>query len=128
MTEERLTTGEAAALVGVHPKHLQKLDREGRLLASGRTVTGRRWYTRADLDAYFGVRPAPAADRVVVAYCRVSSAAQRPDLLNQKRILGEFCAARGLAPVEWIQEIGGGLNMERPKFMVLMDRVERREV
>jgi excisionase family DNA binding protein len=128
MSDVRLTLGEAAEYVGVHPKHLQRLDRDGKLPASGRTTTGRRWYLRADLDAYFGVRPAPETARVSVAYCRVSSPAQRPDLANQKRILGEFCAARGLADVEWMEEIGGGLNLERPKFLALMDRIERREV
>ena len=124
---DRLTLGEASAYVGMHPKHLQRLDRTGVLPASGRTETGRRWYSKGDLDAHFGIRPAPPV-RSVVAYCRVSSAAQRPDLLNQKRLLGEFCAARGLADVQWIEEIGGGLNLERPKFLALMDRVERREI
>lgn len=114
--------------MGMHPKHLQRLDREGRLPASGRTSTNRRWYLKSDLHKYFGIQPADPAKRVPVAYCRVSSAAQRPDLQNQKRLLGEFCAARGLAGVEWLEEIGGGLNMERPKFLSLMERIERQEV
>jgi predicted site-specific integrase-resolvase len=128
MSDERLTLGRAAEYVGVHPKHLQRLDREGKLPASGRTSTGRRWYLRADLDLYFGVRPAMPEKPVPAVYCRVSSSAQKPDLANQKRLLGEFCAARGLAGVEWVEEIGGGLNMERPKFLALMDRIERREL
>jgi len=35
-----------------------------------------------------------------------------PDLKNQRRVLEEFITARGLANVEFIEEIGGGLNSE----------------
>ena len=112
----------------MHEKTLQKLDRNGKPPATGRTSTGRRWYSEADIDNYFGVSATPAEDRVPVLYCRVSSAAQRPDLENQKRVLGDFCAARGLVNLEWITEIGGGLNFERPKFLALMDRIEQREI
>jgi len=58
----------------------------------------------------------------------VSSAAQKPDLKNQRKILEEFCAARGIANVEFIEEIGGGLNLKRKKFIALMDRIEAREL
>jgi len=63
-----------------------------------------------------------------VAYCRVSSAAQKPDLKNQRRVLEDFCAARAVANIEFVEEIGGGLNLKRPKFVALMDRIEAREV
>jgi predicted site-specific integrase-resolvase len=39
-----------------------------------------------------------------------------------------FCVARGLANTIFIEEIGGGLNLKRAKFVALMDRVELREV
>jgi len=123
---DRLTLRQACEYAGVHPKTLQRLDREGKLPAQ-RTNTGRRWYAPSDLDAHFGIRPAAPVSRRPIAYCRVSSAAQRPDLANQKRLLGDFCAARGLADVDWIEEVGGGLNFQRPKFITLMERIERRE-
>jgi putative resolvase len=44
-------------------------------------------------------------------------------LLNQRRVMEEFCVARGLANVEFIDEIGGGLNFERKKFLAIMDDV-----
>jgi putative resolvase len=128
ISDKRLTLGQAAERAGVHEKTLQKLDRSGRLPATGRTATGRRWYSEADIDNYFGIPATPAAERIPIVYCRVSNSAQRPDLENQKRVLGDFCAARGLVDVEWISEIGGGLNFERPKFLVLMERIERREI
>jgi predicted site-specific integrase-resolvase len=74
-------------------KTLQRWDREGRLKPD-RTATGRRLYTKAVLDGFVHRTPVPVA-RMPVAYCRVSSAAQKPDLKNQRRVLEDFCAARG---------------------------------
>ena len=63
-----------------------------------------------------------------IAEYRVSSKAQKPDLKNQRRVLEDFCAARGLVNVEWFEEIGGGLNFDRKKFTAIMEAVERGEV
>jgi putative resolvase len=64
----------------------------------------------------------------MVAYCRVSCAAQKPDLQNQRLVLEEFAVARGLANVEFIEEIGGALNFKRKHFLQLMDESGRREI
>src|SRR5213082_1918474 len=66
--------------------------------------------------------------RSTVCYCRVSSQAQRPDLKNQRRIVEEFAIAKGIANLEFIEEIGGGLNFKRPKFTALVDSVVADEV
>ena len=121
MVHEGLTTGRAAQYVGRHPKTMQVLDRTGALPAK-RTSTGQRYWLRSDLESYLG-RTAVSAPRKATAYCRVSSQAQRPYLKNQRRIVEEFCAARGLANVEFIEEIGGGLNFKRPKFLTLVDSI-----
>ena len=70
----------------------------------------------------------PEGQRVSVAYVRVSSPAQKPDLAKQKTALEQFCIGQGLALDEWISEIGGGLNFKRPKFTDLVDRVLRGEI
>jgi predicted site-specific integrase-resolvase len=59
----------------------------------------------------------------MVCYVRVSSQAQKPDLVNQQRVLEEFCQQRGYVVDEWIKEIGGGMNFKRRKFLSLMDEV-----
>lgn len=92
-------------------------------LKPSRTPTNRRIYTDAQLAEIQGVRE--NAHRQSVAYVRVSSQAQRPDLRNQRLRLEEFCIGRGLAIDEWIEEIGGGLNFKRPKFLKLIDRIVR---
>jgi putative resolvase len=56
------------------------------------------------------------------------SAAQKPDLINQRRVLEEFVVAKGLANVEFIEEIGGGLNFKRKKFLVLMDEIGKKKI
>ena len=120
------STGKAAAYLGVGVKTLQRWDREGRLKPE-RTATGRRLYTKAVLDGFVHRTPVPVP-RMPVAYCRVSSAAHKPDLKKQRRVLEDFCAARGVANTEFVEEVGGGLNLRRPKFVALMDRIEARQI
>jgi predicted site-specific integrase-resolvase len=116
-----LNIKEAATLLGKSVKTLQRWDREGVLKAS-RMPSGRRCYDERDVLAAIGRKP-QQEKRSVVAYCRVSSAAQKSDLANQRAALEQFCAARGLSDVEYVMEIGGGLNFKRPAFTKLMDRV-----
>ena len=92
------------------------------MLPAKRTSTGRRYWLPKDLDAYLG-RTSAERPRRHISYCRVSSRAQRPDLKNQRKIVEEFCIAKGIANVEFIEEIGGGLNFKRPKFLSLGDSV-----
>src|SRR5215469_14386456 len=115
------TVGEFAKRVGVAVKTLQKWDREGRLTAH-RTLNNRRYYTDDDMALVLG-SAVPHSQKRVIAYCRVSSAAQKPDLLNQRRVLEQFCNARGLIVDEWIEEIGGGLNFKRKQFLAVIDGV-----
>jgi len=117
--------GRAAAYLGVGVKTLQRWDRLGRLTPA-RTPSGRRAYPKALLDTF--MRRNPQLSRKAVAYCRVSSAAQKPDLKNQRRVLEDFCAARGVANIEFVEEVGGGLNLKRKKFVALMDQIEARQI
>jgi predicted site-specific integrase-resolvase len=58
----------------------------------------------------------------------VSSPAQRPDWKKQRRIVEELAIAQGMAKLEFIEGIGGGLNCKRPKFTALVDSVVADEV
>jgi putative resolvase len=116
--------GEFARLMGVHPKTVQRWDRDGTLTAK-RTPTGRRVYTDEDRRRVLGF---PEAQKRSIAYCRVSSAAQKPDLKNQRQALEQFCISRGIAQVEFLEEVGGGMNFKRKVFTELMDAVGRGEI
>ena len=98
-------TGEAARLPGITVKTLQRWEREARLVPRARTASNRRRYTESQLRTF--LRLAPAEPRRVVAYWRVSSAVRRPDLANQRRVPERFAVARGLAGVEFVEEVGG---------------------
>ena len=63
-----------------------------------------------------------------MAYCRVSRQSQRPDLKNQRVAREPFCTARGLANVEFVEEVGGGMNFGRKRFLALMDAVNAGEI
>ena len=87
-----------------------------------------RLYTEAQIRAFIGVRAGAAEPTRIVVYCRVCSAAQKPDLVNQRRVLEDFVVARGLANAEFVEEVGGGLNFKRKRFLELMDAIGRREI
>ncbi len=125
--ENMYNIAQAAKYLGFKVKTLQKWDREGKLIPAYRTKTNRRVYTQSQLDEFIGLRTRDTRTRVI-AYCRVSSTAQKPDLANQLEILKEYCSKSGLSNVEFISEIGDGLNFERKKFLEIMDAVERYEV
>lgn len=110
-----------AKRVGVSVKTLQKWDRMG-VLPAKRTITNRRYYTDADLAAALRL-PRVQKERRTVAYCRVSSQAQKPDLANQRRVLEAFCTQRNIEVDEWMMEVGGGLNFKRKQFLSLVDAI-----
>ena len=124
--ETTYSVGEFAKKLHKTVRTIQQWDRDG-LLVACRTPTNRRFYTHDQLLRYFGC-DIPVADRRVVAYCRVSSSAQRPDLLNQRTVLEQYCAAKGYAGVEFVTEVGGGMNFKRKRFREIMTLVHEGKV
>jgi predicted site-specific integrase-resolvase len=127
MMDAILHTGAATRRLGVSVKTLQRWDCEGRLVPIARSAGGRRLYSQSQLTRQLG-RQAPDLVQRAIAYCRVSSAAHKPDLRNQRRVLEEFTVARGLANLEFLEEIGGGLNFQGRRLLELTDAIGRREV
>ena len=116
---------EFGALINRSVKTLQRWDYEGRLKAH-RTPQNRRYYTHDQYLEYIGQKATEEKNTIV--YIRVSSGTQKPDLKNQMAALEQFCAARGYAVAQWMQDIGSGLNYKRKQFNELMEKVERGEV
>ena len=115
------TISQFSEMTGFAVKTLQKWDRDKRLVPT-RTPTNRRVYTDEHLRLLRGFPK--ESNRKIVVYLRVSSQAQKPDLKNQRITLEQFCASRGYEVSEWIEEIGGGLNFKRVKFLRLVDEIE----
>jgi predicted site-specific integrase-resolvase len=115
--------GEFADRVGRSASTVRRWEREGRITAK-RTVTGQRYFTDDDVRAALRMPGTDPADREVVVYCRVSSPRQNADLKSQVAAMEQFCLGRGVAVSRWVREIGGGMNLRRPKFTALMDDVQ----
>jgi len=115
---------EFAKLISRTTQTLQRWDRVG-ILKAHRTPTNRRYYTH---EQYLQVTGQKGADRQIVVYSRVSSAAQKADLASQKAAFEQFCIAAGKPVGLWLQDIGSGLNYKRKNFVSLMEMVERGEV
>ena len=110
---------EFAKEIGVSVETLRRWDRTGKLKAK-RTPSNHRYYTDEDLAYAKGLKPI-SESRFIKVYCRVSSQKQKNELTNQRLAMEQFCLARGYAVDEWIEEIGGGLNFKRKKFLRLIE-------
>lgn len=114
-----------AELIGKSVKTLQRWDRE-KVLVAKRNPKNRRYYTHDQLLEYKGKKS--SNDKLTIVYSRVSSNAQKPELVNQISALETFCTARGLAVSRWVDEVGSGLNYKRKKFNKLMIDIENGQV
>jgi len=78
--ENTISIGKAAKLLGVTVKTLQRREREGWLIPVARTGSNRRLYIESQIREFIGLRNGASEPTRLVAYYRVSSAAQKPAL------------------------------------------------
>lgn len=119
--------GEFAKLINRSVGTLRLWDRSGKL-SPRRLPSGQRYYTEDDLTKALSLTHTEEPTKLNVIYCRVSSPKQKKDLRRQVDAMESFCVASGFKIDSVIEEIGGGLNYKRPKFLQLMGMVERYEV
>jgi len=117
---------EFARMVGKSPSTVRRWDREGRLV-SKRSIGGHRYYDENDVKKALGIEIS-REDKKIIVYCRVSSNGQKKDLESQVKSMEEFCLGSGIAVNEWIEEIGGGMNFKRKKFISIIKRIEEGEI
>lgn len=115
---------EFAKRIGKSASTLRRWDSEGRLVAK-RTPTGQRFYDESDARRVLCIK---AMRRKNIVYCRVSSSGQKDDLKSQVLAMERYCLNAGFAIDEWVQEIGGGMNFKRKKFLSLMSRIAAGEI
>ncbi len=124
--ERRYKPGEFAKKINRSIGTLRLWDKKGDLPAK-RLPSGHRYYTEEDVCRALNIEKPPTNTKTVI-YTRVSSPKQKEDLHRQTVAMEEFCLARGYIIDQVIEEIGGGLNYTRPKFLQLMKMIEKREV
>lgn len=126
--DKKYRLSDAATYLGYNKVYLQSLDRRG-ILVAHRTRTSQRYYLESELDEFLHKEPTEKTEpRIVVAYCRVSSSNQKPDLKNQRSVIEDFCIAKGYSDVQYVEEIGGGLNFNRKLFCSIISSIMRHEI
>lgn len=115
-----------ADMIGVIPDTIRRWERAG-IITPERTMGGHRRYTEKELHQVLQTKRPEAIQRRNVIYCRVSSPSQKDDLQSQIETMQMFATEQGIV-AETISEIGGGMNMSRPKFMSIINAIIRGEV
>lgn len=123
--EHKYKPKEASQYIGRSISTLQRLDYSGKLKAH-RTTTNRRYYTKEQLDTFLGKKA--QTRRLQIAYARVSSYEQKPELQHQLDYIRNYVNAKGIILDQEITDIGSGLNYNRKKWNQLMDLVEENKV
>ncbi|NLL02666.1 MAG: IS607 family transposase [Mollicutes bacterium] len=131
LNKNTYTLGEVANFLSVHPKTLQKKDREG-LIPFDRTSTNRRFLTIENLIKLLDENNLFYDDSKLikhdVIYARVSSPKQRKsgDLDRQADVI--LKENQNLQNLIILKEVGSGLNDQRPKLQQLIKMVLNKEV
>lgn len=102
---------EWAARNGVHYQTAWAWAKEGRMPVPVRQTPSGTWLVD---------EPASKTSGRVVAYCRVSSADQKPDLDRQVARVVQGATGLGLPVAEVVTEVGSGLNGRRRKLHRLL--------
>lgn len=117
---------EFAKLIGKSTSTLRRWDKENKLVPK-RGIGGQRYYSEQDLQKALNIENNVQRGKTIV-YCRVSSVGQKDDLASQVTAMEGFCLGAGIAVDEWLQEIGGGLNLKRRVFLNLMKSIRLGEI
>ena len=115
----------ASKILGVTPQTLRNWDKTGKLKPHHTSANGYRYYSQEQIDAFW--RVAKKAERIVIGYCRVSSAKQKDDLKRQEEAVRAYLIAQG-SPFEIITDIGSGINYSKPGLCSLIERITRGDV
>jgi putative resolvase len=116
---------EMAKRLGVSVPTLQRWDNNGTLKAH-RSPTNRRYYTEDQYLNYIG--QSSAAERINVAYARVSTSSQKDDLKDQLDFIHQYANAKGIIVDKDVTDISSGLNYKRKKWNQLLDSVMQGKV
>lgn len=118
--------GEFGKLIGISSSTLRRWEEEGKLIAD-RTLGNQRLYNENHLRVAMRLKTGKTPNRAIV-YCRVSSSNQKDDLPVRSKRWSNFVSLAGVAITDSIQEVGGGLNFKRPKFLQIIQWAIQGEV
>lgn len=113
--------GEFAKRINRSPQTVRRWEKEG-VITSVRTAGNQRLYDANQINQILGLKP-EETQRKIIAYARVSTSSQRPDLKNQVQFIEDYCRVHGIIVTDWVEEIGGGMNFRRKKFTNIIDMI-----
>ena len=111
---------QAANQLGVSVSTLRRWDETGVLVAQ-RTPKGHRRYDLSKINPNL-TRNKVEQQRKTIAYARVSSHEQKPDLQRQIEMLELYCSAQGWS-FEVISDLGSGMNYHKKGLKRLLDDI-----
>ena len=121
--EKLYTLKQASEILGVHPKTIQKWDREGKIKVV-RTPGGRRRIPESEIKRLLGIKE---ENGLIIGYARVFSYTQKDDLERQIEAIKEYARERGWQ-IQILNDIGSGLNENRKNYRKLLELVAKGEV
>lgn len=132
MNDRLVSISEASEILGLHQETLRRWDSSGKLAAI--KLNGRnRKYKLSQLQSLLGVEE-PKTESVieekVAVYCRVSSHDQKVkgDLDRQKARVLQYCVDKSYNVAVCYDEVGSGMNDQRPKLSKLMKMAVNKEI
>lgn len=120
-----LSIGDVSEQLGISSQTLRNWEKDGFFQPHHKTPSGTRYYTQEQVNAFLGLRlgtPKIGDNKVVIGYCRVSSAKQKDDLERQVENVKTYLLAKGYQ-FEIITDIGSGINYNKKGLNTLIDRV-----
>ena len=125
---QRYSIGQFAKKINKTQQTLRNWDKSGKLKpAMVDEATGYRYYTEKQLREYYG--EISNKERLVVGYCRVSSAKQKEALERQVEDVRTYLISKGYQ-FKIITDIGSGINYDKKGLnqlirMILEDEVSK---
>ena len=121
--EKLYTVKQASEILGVHPKTIQKWDKEGKI-KTVRTPGGRRRIPESEIKRLLGTKDETG---MIIGYARVSSHAQKDDLERQIQAIQQYAREKGWE-IQILKDIGSGLSENRKNYRKLLELVAKGEV
>ena len=113
-----------ASRIGVSAGTVRRMQKEGRLKPAYVSDTGYRYFTEEQVAQFSLV---PTENKIVIGYCRVSTAAQKDDLQTQINNVKTYMLAKGYQ-FEIITDIGSGINYNNKGLQSLISRICQKQV
>lgn len=122
-----LPIGKMAESLGVTEQTLRNWDKSGKLKPAYVAESGYRYYSDEQLAKVKGLFYTDSDNKIVIAYCRVSTRKQSDNLDRQIDCARQYCIAKGYQ-FQVISDIGSGINYNKKGLQDLLTKVMNNEV